>query len=97
MNAGYVTNLSVSRPLRWFLRARTPDMSSWNKLRVLRVFLCFLLLAIAVGSRFRFEQALGCLGKLRRMNRLELASPMPVSWNQIAVWLTQLHGLRSGA
>ncbi len=45
----------------------------------------------------RFEQALGCLGKSRRVNTLELASPMPASWNQIATWLDRIDELRRAA
>ena len=45
----------------------------------------------------RFEQTLGCIGKLRGVNALELASPMPASWNQIASWLKQIDNLRQAA
>jgi hypothetical protein len=45
----------------------------------------------------RFEQALGCIGKLRGVNALELASLMPASWNRLATWLQVIDGLRRAA
>lgn len=45
----------------------------------------------------RFEHTLGCIGKLRRVNALELASLMPASWNQIAGWLKRIDDLRQAA
>lgn len=42
----------------------------------------------------RFEQALGCNGKSRRVNVLELASLMPASWNRIDEWLRQIEAIR---
>lgn len=46
---------------------------------------------------FRFEQTLGCTAKLRGISRLELASLMPASWNQIVLWLQAVDGLRAAA
>ena len=50
-------------------------MSSRNKIRFLDALIRFPLLAIAVTLPQRFEQALGCTGKLRGVNALELVSP----------------------
>lgn len=42
----------------------------------------------------RFEQALGCNGKSRRVNVLEMASPTIPSWNQIAGFIASMRQLR---
>ena len=46
-----------------------------NTLRLLDALIRFPLLAIAVTFRGGSEQALGCTGKLRGVNALEVASP----------------------
>jgi hypothetical protein len=42
----------------------------------------------------RFEQALGSVEKAPKTGTLEVASPMPGSWNQIAAWLEQIDAFR---
>ena len=45
----------------------------------------------------RFEQALGCLGKLHEINAFELASLVRGSWNQIVARLARVDSLRQAA